>query len=76
MYGCQEGKGGGVNWENGTDIYTLLCVKQITNKNLLYSIGNSRLWGNLNRKEICKRGDIYVCVADSLCCKAETSTMF
>ena len=31
------GDGGGVmNWEIGIDIYTLICVKQITNKNLLY----------------------------------------
>ena len=33
-------KGGGVNWETGTDIHTLLCVKQISRKNLLYIIGN------------------------------------
>ena len=25
-----------MNWEIGTDIYTLICIKQITNKNLLY----------------------------------------
>ena len=30
-----------INWETGIDIYTLLHVKQITNKNLLYSTGNS-----------------------------------
>ena len=29
----------GINWE--IDIYTLLYIKQITNKNLLYSTGNS-----------------------------------
>ena len=33
----QGGGGGGViNWEIGIDIYTLICVKWITNKNLLY----------------------------------------
>ena len=32
---------GGVNWETGIDIYTLLYIKQMTNKNLLYSTGNS-----------------------------------
>ena len=41
-YGHQGGKagvGGGMNWETGTDIYTLICIKQITNnKNLLYKI--------------------------------------
>ena len=44
MYGHQVGKvagreggGGGVmNWEIATDIYTLICIKWITNKNLLY----------------------------------------
>ena len=30
------GGGGGMNWEIGIDIYTLICMKQITNKNLLY----------------------------------------
>ena len=33
--------GRGMNWEIGIDIYTLLYIKQITNKNLLYSTGNS-----------------------------------
>ena len=32
--------GGGINWEIGIDIHTLLYIKQITNKDLLYSIGN------------------------------------
>ena len=31
-----ESRGGGMNWEIGIDIYTLICIKQITNKNLLY----------------------------------------
>ena len=33
--------GEGINWEIGIDIYTLLYIKQITNKDLLYSTGNS-----------------------------------
>ena len=28
--------GGGMNWEIGIDMYTLTCIKWITNKNLLY----------------------------------------
>ena len=32
---------GGINWEIGTDIYALLYIKQIGNKNLLYSPENS-----------------------------------
>ena len=35
-------KGGrGINWEVGIYIYILLYTKQITNKDLLYSTGNS-----------------------------------
>ena len=39
MYGHQGGKGGGggvMIWEIRIDIYTLICIKWITNKNLLY----------------------------------------
>ena len=34
------GRGGGMNWKSRTDIYTLLCVKQIAHAKLLYSIGS------------------------------------
>ena len=37
----RQKRGSGMNWETGIDIYTLLCIKQITNQNLLYSTGNS-----------------------------------
>ena len=30
------GKGGGMNWDTGIDMYTLICIKWITKKNLLY----------------------------------------
>ena len=30
------GVGSGMNWEIGIDIYTLICIKWITNENLLY----------------------------------------
>ena len=33
--------GVGISWEIGIDIHTLLHIKQITNKDLLYSTGNS-----------------------------------
>ena len=41
----QRGKaeGGGINWETGIDIHTPLYVKQIANKDLLHSTGNSTL---------------------------------
>ena len=33
----ESGRGGiGMNWEIGIDMYTLICIKWITNKNLLY----------------------------------------
>ena len=40
-HGYQERKRGGINWETGTDIYTLLYIKQVTGKNLIYSTENS-----------------------------------
>ena len=41
--GCQGGGGWGkgVDWEFGIDMYTLLYLKQITKKDLLYSTGKS-----------------------------------
>ena len=35
------GGGEGVDWEFGIDMYTLLYLKQITKKDLLYSTGKS-----------------------------------
>ena len=60
--GHQVGKGGGgMNWKIRIDLYTLLilCVNQITNENLLYTSAYSVLCGNLNGKEIQKRGDTH-----------------
>ena len=44
-----------MNWEIWIDVYSLLYIKQITNENLLYSMGNSVLCGDLNGKEIQKK---------------------
>ena len=33
--------GGGTKWEVGTDIYTLLYMKRMSSKDLLYSTGKS-----------------------------------
>ena len=33
----------GTNWESGTDLYTLPCIKQIGSWNLLQSTGSSAL---------------------------------
>ena len=57
--------------------YTLLCIKQVTDENRLYSTRNSSVFcGDPNGKEIQKRGDVYVCVniADVLSSVAETNT--
>ena len=54
-YGHQGGKavgggGGGVmNWEIGIDMYTVMCIKWMTNKNLLYKKINKI---KFKRKEI------------------------
>ena len=32
----REGVGGVMHWVTGIDIYTLICIKYISNKNLLY----------------------------------------
>ena len=37
----KRGRKGGMNWESGIDIYTLICIKYITDENLTYSTGNS-----------------------------------
>ena len=36
----REYAGEGINWGIDSDIYTLVYIKQITNKGLLYSRGN------------------------------------
>ena len=51
MYGHHRGESGGaggggvMNWEIGIDIYTLMCIKWITNKNLLCK--------KINLKKVC-----------------------
>ena len=67
---------GGINWEVENDIFTLLHIKQITNKNLLYSTGKSTQYSVMTyiRIESKKGMDIGIYITDSLCCSAETST--
>ena len=51
-YGHQGGKtagvgdGGVLNWAIGTDMYTLMCIKLMTNKNLLYKKINKMKFKN------------------------------
>ena len=37
-WGGGGGGGGVMNWAIGIDMYTLMCIKWMTNKNLLYKI--------------------------------------
>ena len=47
------GVGGGVmNWEIGIDVYTLICIKWITNENLLYKKKNSKIIVQKKKKRI------------------------
>ena len=69
-----ERERGGINWEMGINIYTLLYIKQMTNKDLLYSTRNSTQYSDLYGKIILKRTDICIFATESLCCTAETNT--
>ena len=75
-YGYQGGRGEGINCEIGIDRYTLLYIKEITNKNRLYSTGNSTQYSVMTYmgKESKKRVDTCICITDSLRCTAETNT--
>ena len=70
-YGHGRGEEGdsGMNGESNMEAYTLQCVKQITNGNLLYDSGNSNQGsgttyrGGMGR-EVQKGGDICIPTAD------------
>ena len=72
-HGPPEEEGvGGLNSETGIDACPLLSV---TNENLLHGSGNyAELRGDLDGKEIQRRGHVSVRMADSLCCTVETNT--
>ena len=74
--GYQGEREGGINQEMGIDKYILLNIKQITNKDLLYSKGNSTQYSviTLCGKRILKREDIGICISDSLCYTSQTNT--
>ena len=52
MYGHQGGKveRGVMNWEIGFDMYTLMCIKWMTNENLLYRKINKIKFKNSKKK--------------------------
>ena len=88
-YGYQRGKvGKGINQEFGINIYTLLYIKQIIYKDLLYSTGNYTQYFVINYKgkESEKEYiyvhvyiDMYICtciyIAESLSYTSETNTL-
>ena len=50
--GKWRGGGGGVmNWAIGIDMYTLMCIKLMTNKNLLYKKINKIKFKNSKKKK-------------------------
>ena len=59
----------GAGWDEL--VYTL-CVKEITNENLLCNTGNPTQCSEWEANK--KRENICTCIADSLCCTVETNT--
>ena len=74
--GVGEGWGKGTVREFGINMYTLLYLKWLTNKVLLYSTGNSaqRHMAAWMGGKFGGRMDTYICMAESLCCLPENST--
>ena len=68
-------RGGRMNWEIGTDIYTLLilCIKQKLMRTYCVAQGTllHALWWP-KWEGVQKRGDVCIHTADSLCCTVET----
>ena len=50
LMAAKRERGGGINQEFGININTLLHIKQITNKDLLYSTGNSTQYSIIDYK--------------------------
>ena len=70
-----EGWREGIVREFAIDMYTLLHLKRITNKDLLYSTGNSaQCCGSLDGRGVWGRMDTCMCMVELLCCAPETIT--
>ena len=66
---------GGRDREFGMGRYTLLYLKRLTNKDLLYSTGNfAHLWRSLDGRGVWESRDTCICIAQFLCCPPETIT--
>ena len=59
----------GIVREFGMDMYTLLYLKRVTNKDLLYRTWNSaQCCGSLDGRIVWGRMDTCLCLAEFLCC--------
>ena len=56
----------------GSSVHGLFQARVLEWVAIVFS--NSMFYGDLNGKEIQKRGDTYIHITDSLCCTAETNT--
>ena len=64
-YWGDKSEGAGINWEIGIDhMYSTIYIKQIANKNMLYSIGNSTQYSvmPISENNLKKKKWIYVYV--------------
>ena len=67
-----------MNWETGWHTYTADTMYKIDDRwepTVQLEEPYSVLCGDLTGKEIQKRGDICICIADSLFCTIETNTI-
>ena len=69
-YGYQRGKWGAGSKLGGINRYSLLYIKEINNKDLLYSAGNYIRYLVINYKE-----KEYMYITESLCCLHEINTV-
>ena len=78
----REGRGGGVNWEIGTVIYTRPCVEKILSGSCCGTQGAQQILGDSLEgwhrvgcgREVQEGEDTCVLMADPPCCIAETNT--
>ena len=70
-----EAQGEGIIREYGMDMYTLLYLKWMTNRDMLCSTGALlMLRGSLDGRGVWGRMDTCVCMAESFSCPLETIT--
>ena len=63
-----------MDWEFGISRCKLLYTEWINNKVLLYSTGNYIQYPVINHKGKEIKKNVYMCITESLCCRAEINT--